>query len=225
MIELAAAHSQQLTPGELPAAVRAALGKPLRRAPVLAQLAVLGALACLPADRRQRPTALLWQTTSGPRLETLELLDEVCQGSGEPMPFSFLATVPASAAVQLQPFVPGLRSASMLPLDSEGEGNWRLMLAMAANWLATGRYEQVLCAHLDHWADNLASHWLCLRCTDDGELPLASLRPAGDGDALPLADHPELPAGVAAWLASGELRPLRLLSPATPGLAVEFARP
>ncbi|PKO87572.1 MAG: hypothetical protein CVU18_10345 [Betaproteobacteria bacterium HGW-Betaproteobacteria-12] len=223
MIYLDAALSQQFAPADLPAAVRSALGKPLRRAPVLAQLVVLGALACLPAERRERPTALLWQSTSGPRRETLELLDEVCQGSGEPMPFTFLATVPASAAVQLRPFVPGLRSASTLPLDSEQEANWHLLLTLAANWLAEGRYEQVLCAHLDHWPDRLSGHWLALAAAPSASA-LATLRTGASGPAMPATDTPDFPVALAGWLAAPAGRPLQLQSPAAPGLAVEFAR-
>ena len=99
MIHLDTAFSQQFVPTELPAAVRAALGKPLRRAAALTQLALLGAFAALPAERRALPTALLWQSTSGPRLETLTLLAEICEAGGEPMPYDFLATQPALAAV------------------------------------------------------------------------------------------------------------------------------
>lgn len=223
MIYLDAAVSQHFAPAELPGAVRAALGKPLRRAPVLAQLAVLGALACLPPERRQRPTALLWQSTSGPRLETLELLDEVCQGSGEPMPFTFLATVPASAAVHLQPFVPGLRSASTLPLDSEQQANWHLLLSVATHWLDEGRYEQVLCAQLDHWADGLSGHWLALAASASGS-PRATVRSGTSGPAAPTADTPDFPLALARWLAAPTGQPLQLQSPAAPGLAVEFAR-
>ncbi|KAB2924061.1 MAG: hypothetical protein F9K30_09745 [Dechloromonas sp.] len=223
MIHLDTALSQQFVPADLPTAVRSLLGKPLRRAPALAQLAVLGALACLPAERRGRPTALLWQSTSGPRLETLELLDEVCQGSGEPLPFTFLATVPASAAVQLHPFVPGLRTASTLPLESEQAANWHLLLSIAANWLNEGRYEQVLCAHLDHWSDSLNGHWLALSATTSGSAP-ATLRAATGEAAIQLADTPDFPVAVARWLAEAPGQPLRLHSPAAPGLAVEFAR-
>jgi hypothetical protein len=223
MIYLDAVISQQFAPDELPAAVRAAVGKPLRRAPVLAQLAVLGALACLPAERRHRPTALLWQSTSGPRLETLALLDEVCQGSGEPMPFTFLATVPASAAVHLRPFVPGLRSASTLPLDSEQAANWHLLLSVAANWLTEGRYEQVLCAQLDHWADNLTGHWLALSATPAAS-SLATLRTGAAGPATPAADTPDFPVALGRWLCAPAGPALKLHSPAAPGLAVEFAR-
>jgi hypothetical protein len=223
MIYLDAVISQQLTPEELPNGLRAALGKPLRRAPVLAQLAVLGAVACLPAERRQRPTALLWQSTSGPRLETLKLLDEVCQDSGEPMPFTFLATVPASAAVQLRPFVPGLRSASTLPLDTEQAANWGLLLTIASNWLAEGRYEQVLCAHLDHWADRLSGHWLALS-TIPADKALATLRPGTSGPATTAADTPDFPVTLGHWLSEAAGRPLQLESPVVPGLTVEFAR-
>ena len=223
MIYLDAVVSQQFPPADLPNAVRAALGKPLRRAPVLAQLAVLGAVACLPAERRQRPTALLWQSTSGPRQETLELLDEVCQDSGEPMPFTFLATVPASAAVQLRPFVPGLRSASTLPLDTEQEANWGLLLTIAINWLSEGRYEQVLCAHLDHWADRLSGHWLALSATPSASA-LATLHAPLSDCANRAADTPDLPIVLARWLVAPAGQPLQLDSPAAPGLAVEFAR-
>lgn len=222
-IYLDAALSQQFAPEALPAAVRAALGKPLRRAPVLAQLAVLGALACLPAERRSRPTALLWQSTSGPRLETLELLDEIGQGSGEPMPFTFLATVPASAAVHLRPFVPGLRSASTLPLDTDLAADWCLLLTLAANWLHEGRYEQVLCAHLDHWCDRLCGHWLALSATPSGHA-LAILNSGAHVAGRTTADTPDLPLAVTHWLAAPAEPPLQLLSPAAPGLAVEFAR-
>jgi hypothetical protein len=223
MIYLDAVVSQQFAPADLPAAVRAALGKPLRRAPALAQLAVLGAIACLPAERRDRPTALLWQSTSGPRLETLALLDEVCQGSGEPMPFTFLATVPASAAVQLRPFLPGLRTASTLPLDSEQEANWRLLLSVAANWLSAGRYEQVLCAHLDHWTEHLTGDWLALSATPSASA-LATLRSSAAGPATPAADTPDFPVALGRWLSDPAGPTLQLDSPATPGLAVEFAR-
>lgn len=223
MICLDAVHSQHFTPSELTAAIRATLGKPLRRAPVLAQLAVLGALACLPAERRERPTALLWQSTSGPRLETLELLDEVCQGSGEPMPFTFLATVPASAAVHLHPFLPGLRSASTLPLDTEQQANWCLLLNLAGNWLQEGRYEQVLCAHLDHWADLLTGQWMALSAGPSVG-SLANLHSVKTDAADHALDTPDFPATVANWLAAPAGRPLRLDSPAAPGLTVEFAR-
>lgn len=223
MIYLDALLNQQFAPEDLPAAVRAALGKPLRRAPALAQLAVLGAVTCLPAEHRERPTALLWQSTSGPRLETLALLDEVCQDSGEPMPFTFLATVPASAAVHLRPFVPGLRSASTLPLDTEQEANWGLLLCIAANWLNEGRYEQVLCAHLDHWSESVCGHWLSLSTTPTNQT-LATLQTFFSDPGCPAADTPEFPVAVAHWLAGPPGPPLQLQSPDTSGLTVEFAR-
>lgn len=223
MIHLDAVINQQFVPEDLPATVRAAIGKPLRRAPVLAQLAVLGAVACLPGERRHRPTALLWQSTSGPHLETQALLDEVCQDGSEPMPFTFLATVPASAAVHLRPFLPGLRSASTLPLDTEKAANWHLLLSIAVNWLNEGRYEQVLCAHLDHWAERLSGHWLTLSATPSASA-LATLRPASTNSAKQLPDTPDFPVAVAHWLTEPAGQPLQLHSPAAPGLTVEFAR-
>ena len=53
MIFLNAAFTQHFTPDALPTAVRTALGKPLRRAAALTQLALLGAFAALPAERRK----------------------------------------------------------------------------------------------------------------------------------------------------------------------------
>lgn len=227
MIYLDAHCSRQLPPEELPAAVRAALGKPLRRAAALTQLAVLGALACIPAERRQQPTALLWQSTGGPRQETLKLLDEVCNGTAEPLPYDFLASQPTIAAAQLRAFLPGLRSASYLPLDDTGSAHWSLLLALAHDWLHEGRYAQVLCAHLDCGSDLASAHGVLLGTAAQGNPP-ASLRltmpAAPETRAGRAADTPDFPAHLAAWLARGDSRALALESPAAPRLALEFAR-
>jgi hypothetical protein len=223
MISLDAVLSQQFVPAALPAAVRAALGKPLRRAAPLTQLALIGALACLPAERRHLPTTLLWQSTSGPRLETLILLDEVCCGSAEPMPYDFLATQPAIAAAQIQTFLPGLQSAMHLPLDSEGTANWSLLLSLAIIWLNEGRCAQVLCAQLDHAADAASGHWLAL---SHGPLEnsSASLHLVNDASGDTLPDTPDFPARLAEWLARNDGKTLSLHSPVAMRLAVEFAR-
>jgi len=223
MIFLNAVLSQQLAPDKLPAAVRSALGKPLRRAATLTQLALVGALACLPKERHHLPTALLWQSTSGPRLETLSLLEEICHGSAEPMPYDFLATQPAIAAAQIQPFLPGLQSATHFPLDSEGEANWSLLLTLASNWLNEGRYAQVLCAHLNSWAESADGHWLALATAPLENAPAnLHIRTMNYTDALP--DTPDFPAALARWLAQPANRLLHLQSSATPRLAVEFAQ-
>ena len=223
MIYLNAVLSQHHTLASLPLAVRAALGKPLRRAAPLTQLALVGALACLPAERRHLPTALLWQTTSGPRQETLVLLDEVCHGPAEPMPYDFLATQSAIAAAQIQPFLPGLCSATHLPLDTSGTAQWAMLLALADNWLGEGRYAQVLCAHLDRLAESADGHWLCLSreplekspaSLQMGTTPLPDARP----------DTPDFPAHLVHWLEQTDSPALHLLSPIAPWLAVEFAR-
>lgn len=60
---------QRLPVVELAAAVRRATGQPLRRAAPLSQLAVAGALSCLPDNAAGQPLALLWQSTYGPRAE------------------------------------------------------------------------------------------------------------------------------------------------------------
>jgi hypothetical protein len=223
MVYLHAALSQQFAPADLPGAVRAALGKPLRRAAALTQLALVGAFGCLPEERRHLPTALLWQSTSGPRLETITLLEEICDGAAEPMPYDFLATQPAIAAAQIQPMLPGLQSAMHIPLDAEHAANWSLLLTLAIGWLNDGRYAQILCAQLDHWADSASGHWLVL-----GNEPLensaASLQLLGT--ALPNAqpDTPDFPQQISDWLIQGSTTSLYLCSPAAPRLALEFAR-
>lgn len=223
MIYLNAALSQHHAPDELPNAVRTALGKPLRRAAPLTQLALLGALACLPAERRQRPTALLWQSTRGPRQETRAMLEEICTGAGEPMPFEFLATQPALAAAQIQPYLPGLQSAMHFPLDTAGVADWSLLLALAGNWLAEGRYAQVLCAHLDSTDDGADGHWLAL-ATDPIENAPARLHLRGTSVPDAWADTPDFPAHLADWLARPAPASLHLQSPGMPRLAVEFAK-
>lgn len=223
MIYLNAVLSQQHAPDDLPAAVRAALGKPLRRAAPLTQLALVGALACLPAERRQRPTALLWQSTRGPRRETRAMLEEICTGAGEPMPFEFLATQPALAAAQIQPSLPGVQSAMHFPLDTAGVADWSLLLTLAGNWLAEGRYAQVLCAHLDSTDESADGHWLALatapieNCTIRLQLGRTS-----SPDAW--ADTPDFPAHLADWLSLPAPATRCLQSPGTPRLTVEFAR-
>lgn len=223
MSYLQIALSQKLAPSELPAAVRTTLGKPLRRAAPLTQLALIGALACLPVERRSLPTALLWQSTRGPRQETRTLLDEICHGAAEPMPYDFLATQPAIAAAQIQPYIPGLRSACHFPLDTPGCADWSLLVTLAANWLADGRYAQVLCAHLDHSETAAEGHWLCLADAPLENSPVRlQIGTTARSDAAP--DTPDFPARLAGWLARGDDAPLQLLSSTTNKLAVEFAR-
>lgn len=223
MIYLNAVLSQQHTPDKMPAAVRATLGKPLRRAAALTQLALIGALTCLPKERRQLPTALLWQSSSGPRLETLTLLDEVCNGQAEPMPYDFLASQPAIAAAQIQPFLPGLQSATHFPLDTEGEAHWSLLITLANNWLEEGRYAQVLCAQLDSWADAATGHWLALS-SERLENSSASLHIRSTVFPAAQPDTPDFPVHLASWLQAPASPILHLQSTATRTLAVEFAR-
>ena len=222
MIYLNTALSQHFAVDELPAAVRSVLGKPLRRAATLTQLAVLGSDACLPAAWRDQPTALLWQSTSGPRPETERLLAEMRDGPGEPMPYDFLATQPAIAAAQLQPLLPGLGMASHLPLDSAGPAQWSLLLTLAINWLHERRFAQVLCAQLDQRDGAAHGQWLALS-RRPGSPPLASVEPA-EGRESGLADTPDLPEQLNRWL--GQMHPatIALESPAASRLTVKFTR-
>lgn len=223
MAFLNALVTQEFAPDALAAEVRVAIGKPLRRAAPLTQLALLGACACLSDEQRRQPTILLWQSTSGPRRETLALLDEVCLGAAEPMPYDFLATQPALAAAQIQPFLPGLQSAMHLPQDSETSTNWSTLLALANLWLEQGRCAQVLCAQLDHWTNAATGQWLAL-----GALPLENpLARLQIGDAAGTANHPDspdLPARLNEWLTASETPRFSLRSATNPRLAVEFAR-
>lgn len=223
MIYLNATLSQHHAPDDLPAAVRAALGKPLRRAAPLTQLALVGALACLPAERRQLPTALLWQSTRGPRQETRAMLEEICAGAGEPMPFEFLATQPALAAAQIQPYLPGLQSAMHFPLDTAGIADWSLLLTLAGNWLAEGRYTQVLCAHLDSTDEGADGHWLALATAPVENSP-ARLQLGETTSPDAWADTPDFPAHLADWLAQSPPATRHLQSPGQPRLTVEFAK-
>lgn len=215
--------SQRFTADELSATVRTALGKPLRRAAALTQLALVGSLAALPENRRHLPTALLWQSTSGPRAETLELLLEVCVGSGEPMPFGFLAIQPAIAAAQIQPFLPGLQTASYFPLDTVGKAQWSLLLNMALNWLAEGRYAQVLCAHLDLTPSGAESHWLDLSKEPlDNSLIRLQLSSIANQNTLP--DTPDFPQHLKRWQQQPNTNVLNLQSPTGYRQALEFNR-
>lgn len=223
MIFVKAVLSQQYLPQTLSAAVRTAIGKPLRRAAALTQIGLVGALACIPENRRHLPTALFWQSTSGPRQETLTLLDEVCDGECEPLPYDFLATQPAIAAARIQPFLPGLQSAAYFPLDTEGEAHWSLLIALASNCLDEGRHAQVLCAHLDSWSESAAGHWLALAgASPDSALASLRIRPMNLPDALP--DTPGFPLHLASWLTQAPTTTLVLQSPLAPMLAVEIAR-
>ncbi|MCG2577714.1 hypothetical protein LZ012_11990 [Dechloromonas sp. XY25] len=223
MAFLNALVTQEFAPDALAAEVRTAVGKPLRRAAALTQLALIGACACLTTEQRRLPTILLWQSTSGPRQETLALLDEVCLGGGEPMPYDFLATQPALAAAQIQPFLPGLQSAMHLPLDSADSANWSLLLALAGRWLDQGRCAKVLCAQLDHWSDAASGQWLAL-----GTLPLENtLARFQIGEVAGTAsqpDTPDIPSRLSEWLTAGETPGFSLRSATNPRLAVEFAR-
>jgi hypothetical protein len=223
MTYLNAALSQNYATADLAAAVRSALGKPLRRTAPLTQLALLGALACLPKEHRQHSTALLWQSTSGPRPETQLLLGEICSGEAEPMPYDFLATQSAIAAAQIHPFLPGLQSATHCPLDQENTAHWSLLLTLADNWLREGRYEQVLCAHLDNWGEHATGHWLALASSplENSRLQL-HIGKICSPEAL--ADRPDFPARLRSWLDQSAAAECHLQSPTSPSLAVKFAR-
>lgn len=217
-----ATASLHYTPAELAAAARHAAGSGLRRAGDLTRLALLAALAAIPQARRNQPTALFWQTTSGPRRETEHLLATLRSGDGEPLPYDFLATQPALAAVQIQPWLPGLAAASATPLERTGAASWALLLADALAWTAARPGSQALCAHLDAWGERAEAHAL-LVAADPGEAPLARIAPVTASTLPPIADLPELPAMLPAQVAAGT--GCALAAPAGLALALEFVRP
>ncbi len=163
------------------------------------------------------------ESTTGPRQETLALLDEVCNGPSEPMPYDFLATQPALAAAQIQPFLPGLQAASHVPLDNGSSANWHLLLALAGEWLRTGCYAQALCAQLDHQPEMASGHWLSLS-TDATPGALATVARQSAPLGAPQADVPDLPARLNDWLGQAGPATCHLESPAAPGLTVGLAR-
>jgi hypothetical protein len=139
------------------------------------------------------------------------------------MPYDFLATHSAIAAAQIQPFLPGLQSATHCPLDQENTAHWSLLLTLAHNWLSEGRYEQVLCAHLDNWGEQAAGHWLALASSplENSRLQL-HISKICSPEAL--ADRPDFPAQLNSWLAQSAATECYLESPTSPMLAVKFAR-
>lgn len=182
--------SQRFAVADLPATVRRMAGQPLRRASLLTQLAACGALHLLTDESRAWPTALLWQSTRGPRQETENLLAEMHQG-GEPMPYDFLATQPAITGAQLQPLLPGLCAAHYVPLPTTSVADWQMLLALALARLADGSCRQVLCAHLDIADDWCTGHWLLL--AGALENPQGHLQIVGNSVAPSCPDRPDLP--------------------------------
>lgn len=217
-----ATFSQHLSPGDLPACVRNTLGQSLRRSAAYTQLLACGAFSLLPPVVRTRKIALLWQSSCGPRMETTALLAEVCDGSGEPMPYDFLATQPAIAAAQLQSLLPGLALAQCCPLDSATTADWQLLLLQASGWLRRARYEHVLCAHIDLSPDACTAHWLRLDAAPlencAWHLNLSDISVPATAPAI--ADTPDLPA----QLVSANTPKLALHSRHSMHRTVEFVR-
>lgn len=219
MICLTSAFTQHYPAADLPGAVRQMIGKPLRRASALTQLALVGTLAAVPPARHNLPTALLWQTTRGPLAETQRLLIELA-GSGDPMPYDFLAMQPAITAAQIHPFFPGLSMACPMPMESETTTQWHMLLMLAMAWLNEERYEQVLCAHLDLRHEQATSAWLSLTHRRHLlEKPLARLNMTDQQSGA--ADTPDLPDRIAQAMTDG-LSPFIITPPAGFTRTLEF---
>lgn len=221
MIYLNACHRASFSPAALPDAVRQLLGKPLRRAAPLTQLAVISTLACLDEAQRQQPTLLLWQSGTGARQETLALLAELREDDAEPMPYDFLATQPAIAAAQLAAHLPGLQAVHHLPLANVDEG-WALPLLLATQWLADGRYRQIVCARLDSSPKHANAASLLLSC-DRRERSLATLAIRERPSSHDLGGH-EFSTHLPDWVAAADADAFAIASPFNDRLALEFAK-
>lgn len=133
MIHLAAPTLLRVPPGELGARARERFGGELRRAGTFAQLALLGAQACLDAAPRPASLGVLWASSHGAVGAARAALAEVA--SGEPvMPFTFVATQPHLAATLLaQRGLPVTRAAFV----HVAPAGWPLLVDVARAWLAT----------------------------------------------------------------------------------------
>ncbi len=186
MNELTALACLNLSPAELGAALRALLGQPLRRAGSFGKLCVAGALTCA-GDSAKRTTALLWSSAFGAHAEVNAVLQALANGE-EPMPFDFIATLPAVSAVHAAQHAPAIKFGVFMPASAEAPQTWPHLLQLALLWLDERRCDQVLCGWVEEAVPEVsnvlpASHWLALTRSGIAEAPFATLRE--DDSTLP----------------------------------------
>lgn len=197
MIAISALHRQRFDSATLAATARAQCAAPLRRAGAMTELIVTGVHACL-ADQPALPTALIWGSRIGIRQATARVVNALCVAGEAPMPFDFLATQPALAAVPVQQRFSCVAHAAYQPWQADADLHWTRMLHLAITWLRGGRHARVLCAHIEPAEAALCGDWLVLTRPDTG-LPVQAnitLTPGSrpDGSAHALMD----------WLAAGD---------------------
>lgn len=158
---------------ELSRRARSALGAPLRRAGPLVELCLAGIDACLDACTNActaaspaaaapaRSSAVLFASRSGPRVAFERVLADLCVGNEDPMPFDFLATQAALAALPLRQRLPDLQAACYLPLSGASALQWTRMSTLAHAWLASGRHDRVLIGMVEPGGDEHCCEWRC----------------------------------------------------------------
>lgn len=151
--------------------VRAALPAPLRRAGAQVELCVAGAHACmaaLPANAAPAgPVGLLWNSRAGGRFATAQVLEELCLRGEDVLPFDFLATQPALAAIPLQQAIPALESALYMPWTGDDALRWPRLLELAASDLLRGRHRLMLCGTVEPGDTVHRCRWIALAAARD----------------------------------------------------------
>lgn len=193
---IAALHRQRLDTAALTAAARACCSVPLRRAGPMTELVITGVHACLDGQP-ELPSAVIWGSRTGTPGATARVVSDLCIAGEAPLPFDFLATQPALAAVPVQQTFPCVANALYQPWQNHADRHWAYMLHLALAWLRAGRHTRVLCGQIEPRRDGGSGDWLMLT-TAEAEGPAPEHRPAGSAATL---------AGSAAalfdWLAAG----------------------
>lgn len=155
------AIAQQFDTATLAATARACCAVPLRRAGAMTELVVAGVHACLEGQPAV-PTALVWGSRAGARHATARVVADLCVAREAPMPFDFLATQPALAAVPVQQTFPCVANAIYQPWQADAELHWQRMLQLAAVWLEKGVYARVLCGQVEPGEHTHRGDWRVL---------------------------------------------------------------
>ena len=138
MITLVAPTILRVPPSELGARAKERFGGELRRAGTFAQLALLGAQACLDAAPSCASLGVLWASSHGAIGAARTAIAEAARG--EPvMPFTFVATQPHLAATLLAQRGAPVARAAFVHVEPT---HWPRLLGIAQAWLA--ECEQVL---------------------------------------------------------------------------------
>lgn len=146
--------------------VRAALRAPLRRAGAQVELCVAGAHACMAAlpagSAPAEQVGVLWNSRAGGRFATAQVLEELCLRGEDVLPFDFLATQPALAAIALQQAIPALESALYQPWTGDEALRWPRLLELAASDLQRRRHLLMLCGTVEPGETLHRCRWIAL---------------------------------------------------------------